>query len=45
MPKTSRENAPHYRWGQGCGGWRLVDCGVGEVCDLGGTCVLDLTSP
>lgn len=25
MPKTSRENAPHYRWGQGCDGWRLAD--------------------
>ncbi len=23
--KTSRENAPHYTWGQACDGWRLAD--------------------
>lgn len=25
MTTVSRDNAPHYSWGDGCDGWRLVD--------------------
>src|SRR5690606_38460388 len=23
--ERSKENSPHYQWGNGCSGWRLVD--------------------